>query len=108
MTCSFRNFLPCSTFIHRACHDYCVHVVPPSALGGIGDIGRGFARYARDVLRAALVLYALGFVGMFLPLMSARVDGWSAFAVWLVGVAAFVAGLALEERGYRQKASTNS
>lgn len=46
-------------------------------------------------------LYAVGIAVMLLAMTSDRVDGLAAIAVWFGGLAIFVVGIVLEERGYR-------
>ena len=46
-------------------------------------------------------LYGVGIAIMLVAMTSDRIDGWSSLAVWLGGLAVFVLGIVLEERGHR-------
>ena len=58
-------------------------------------------RYAVDV-RAAVVLYVAGLAVLVIGLSSILLAGWLAALLIIAGIAIFCAGIAAEERGYRE------
>ena len=47
------------------------------------------------------ILYGVGIAVMLFAMTSDHVDGWAAFGLWFAGLAVFVVGIVLEERGQR-------